>query len=461
MKRYSQKTILYYTISIIIPIFLLTTNAISAQPEKINSVLNQELYEPITKENTICSQSNDLIEQKIQQLDTDMILNYLQTIVSFGPRRTGTQACKDTGDWIYDEFQTMGLQVRYHNWSHGGESGQNIEATIIGENTSSPDIYVICAHYDTVEESPGADDNGAGIAAILAAAELLSQCNVNHTIRFLAFSGEEQGLYGSYQYAKQASINADNIIAALNADMIGYAITAYQGNHISLYYNTQSTWIVDYIDNTASTYFTHINLEVYYGGYSWGSDHSSFWQWGYDAVQYKEYEVNPYYHTPNDIIANMNVTYATKCAKLLFATIAEFIQISSSQTNQPPNNPTINGPTNGKAGIEYTYTFRATDPNNDQIYYYIDWGDNHHEEWIGPYQSNEEITLNHIWQEKGDYTIKVKVKDTHGEESDWMQLAISMPLIKQKNKLQNQIFHRISTIITIRTQLNNLQFTPL
>lgn len=455
MKRYAQKRIIYYSLSIIIPLFLITTNLTSAQPEKISSVLNQEPYEPIPKEKTIISQSNDLIEEKIQQLDTDMILNYLQTIVSFGPRRTGTQACIDTGNWIYNEFQNMGLQVRYHNWSHGGENGKNIEATIIGENTSSPKIYVICAHYDTVEGSPGADDNGAGIAAVLAAAELLSQCKVNHTVRFLAFSGEEQGLYGSYQYAKQASINADNIIAALNADMIGYAVNAYQGNHISIYYNTQSTWIVDYIDNTATTYFNHINLEVYYGGYSWGSDHSSFWQWGYDAVQYKEHEVNPYYHTPNDIIANMNVTYATKCTKLLFATIAEFIQISTSQTNQPPTNPTINGPTNGKAGIEYTYHFNAIDPDNDQIYYYIDWGDNQQEEWIGPYPSNQEITLTHIWNEEGNYVIKAKVKDTHDVESDWTQLAITMPTNQQKNKLQTPIMHRISTTYPLIKQLIN------
>jgi aminopeptidase YwaD len=458
MKRYSHRKIIHIIFSIIISLFLLTTNLTLAQPVTFNSVHNQKSNEERIPSKNTFFQPNDLIEEKIQQLDSDMILNYLQTIVSFGPRRTGTQACIDTGEWIYTEFQNMGLQVRYHNWSHGGETGKNIEATILGENTSSPYIYVICAHYDTVSGSPGADDNGGGVAAVLAAAELLSQCKVNHTIRFLAFSGEEQGLYGSYQYAKQASLNADNIIAALNADMIGYAITAYQGNHISIYYNTQSTWIVDYIDTTADTYFNSINLEVYYGGYSWGSDHSSFWQWGYDAVQYKEYEVNPNYHTPNDIIANMNVTYATKCAKLFFATIAEFIQISSSETNQPPTNPTITGPVNGKAGIEYPYSFKATDPNTDQLYYYIDWGDNQYAEWIGPYQSNEEITITHIWQEKGDYTIKAKVKDTYGEESEWTQLPISMPFSQQKNNHQNQILQRIPTIFTIRTQLNKLHF---
>jgi len=149
----------------------------------------------------------------------------------------------------------------------------------------------------------------------------------------------------------------------------------------------------------------------------------------------------------------MNITYATKCAKLFFATIAEFIQISSA--NQPPTNPTIAGPKQGNPGIEYTYTFQATDPNHDQLYYYIDWGDNNHEEWIGPYTSNQEITLNHIWTEKGNYVIKAKVKDIFDDESDWTQLAITMPTIQQKTKLQTPILHRITSTFPLLKHLVN------
>jgi hypothetical protein len=401
------------------------------QPEELSSNDQKEIFhnENISafKEHKYYKQNiDDAMIDLIQLMDESIILNYLQTLVSFGPRVTGTPACTQTGQWIYSEFHDMGLDVRYHNWSHGGESGQNIEATLPGANETSDDIYVICAHYDTVSGSPGADDDGSGVAAVLSAAELLSQYIVNHTIRFITFSGEEQGLYGSYQYAKQASIDADKIIAVLNADMIGYAINQYQGDYIDIYYNTQSTWIVDFIDNIADKYFDYIDLEVIYGGYSWGSDHSSFWQWGYDAVQYKEYETNPYYHTSNDIIENMNISYVTKCAKLFLAVAAEFIQISSP--NQPPNTPMISGKRNGEAGIEYVYNFTAFDPNDDNLYYYIDWGDNQFEEWIGPYESSEEITISHIWVEQGDYKIRVKVKDIEGAESDWANLEISMPV---------------------------------
>ena len=374
--------------------------------------------------------TDDFIIDLIQQINESLYLSYLQTLVSFGPRVTGTSACTQAGEWIYSEFQDMGLDVRYHNWSHGGESGRNIEATLSGANVSSNHIFVMCAHYDTVLGSPGADDDGSGVAAVLSAAYVLSKYIVNYTVRFIAFSGEEQGLYGSYEYAKDAFNSGDCIVGVLNADMIGYAVNETQGEHIKIYNNSQSYWIVEYIDTVADIYFEYIDLNVICGGYSWGSDHSSFWQFGYDAVQYKEYEVTPYYHTPNDIIENMNVSYLAKCTKLFLATIAEFSQ--SSYPNTPPNAPTINGPESGKVGTSYLYLFSTSDPEEDIMYYYIDWGDGNVEEWLGPYDSGEEFGVSHTWEVEGDYTVKVKARDSFGDKSEWGYLDIIMPVNKQK-----------------------------
>jgi PKD repeat protein len=96
--------------------------------------------------------------------------------------------------------------------------------------------------------------------------------------------------------------------------------------------------------------------------------------------------------------------------------------------NTPPNRPTITGPANGKAGKEYPYSFTATDPDADDVYYFIDWGDNNNSGWIGPYSSGDNITKSHAWTTKGSYTIKAKVKDIFGNESDWGTLQVSMPL---------------------------------
>lgn len=94
----------------------------------------------------------------------------------------------------------------------------------------------------------------------------------------------------------------------------------------------------------------------------------------------------------------------------------------------PPDKPTITGPGKGSAGEEYEYTFATSDPyETGDVYYYINWGDGTFEEWIGPYNSGEEITVNHTWDEKGTYTIKAKAKDAYGAESEWGTLKAVMP----------------------------------
>ncbi len=97
------------------------------------------------------------------------------------------------------------------------------------------------------------------------------------------------------------------------------------------------------------------------------------------------------------------------------------------ETNDRPDKPTINGPSNGKTWRTYEYSFSSTDPDGNDLLYYIDWGDNRKEEWIGPYASGEEIALTHLWTTKNNNEIKVKVKDPYNEESDWETLNINIP----------------------------------
>jgi len=87
--------------------------------------------------------------------------------------------------------------------------------------------------------------------------------------------------------------------------------------------------------------------------------------------------------------------------------------------NKPPEAPTIDGPTNGKTGEELTYTFVTEDPEENDLYYYINWDDGTYEEWIGPYNSGEEIQFTHSWSSAGIYDISVKARDIYGAESDW------------------------------------------
>ena len=86
--------------------------------------------------------------------------------------------------------------------------------------------------------------------------------------------------------------------------------------------------------------------------------------------------------------------------------------------NNPPNKPKITGRINGKTNKEYEYKFISTDPEADNLIYYINWGDDTKEVWLGPYQSGEKISYIHKWSEKGRYTIKAIARDVYGTESN-------------------------------------------
>jgi subtilisin family serine protease len=102
--------------------------------------------------------------------------------------------------------------------------------------------------------------------------------------------------------------------------------------------------------------------------------------------------------------------------------------------NQPPIAPTITGETKGIIGVEYEYTFNSVDPDDNDVYYYIDWGDGQIEEWIGPYNSGEIATVNHIWTSPNDYEIIAKSKDTNDLESIWSDVY---PVIIVENEPPN------------------------
>lgn len=95
--------------------------------------------------------------------------------------------------------------------------------------------------------------------------------------------------------------------------------------------------------------------------------------------------------------------------------------------NDPPNTPDISGPAKGKTGANYLYKFSTTDANGDDVYYYIDWGDNTTSGWLGPYHSGVTATTTHSFSQDGTYQIKIKAKDVQGDESDWGTMDIVMP----------------------------------
>ena len=372
---------------------------------------------------------NSIIVNLITQLNEGLYLDFLEDLVAFGPRVTSTEECQDASDYIYDQFLNMGLNTRIHSWNEGSLSGTNIEATIPGIDETSDDIYIICAHYDSVPGSPGADDDGSGTVGVLSAAYLMKNYEFNHTIKFVTFSGEEQGLYGSRHYVMEAVENNLDIAGVLNLDMIGYATNENSAGSIRVFEGDFSQNLLDLAVDISDEYGDIFDLEIIPSGFTWGSDHYYFWQAGYQALFFIESEFNDYYHSSQDIIEHMNIEYAVDVSQLAIATLAEMAEITIIESPETPSSP--EGETNGKINVDYTFTAVTTDPQNDQLYYLFDWGDGEQSEWIGPYESGQICEENHSFTKKGSYTIKVKAKDSKDHESNWSEpLYVSMPKFK-------------------------------
>jgi len=393
---------------------------------------------------------NDDLISLFQQLNETIYIGYLENITAFGPRVTGTQECEDAGEYIYNEFSSMGLDVRFHYWEYDDDlNGNNIEATYYGKNEESDEIYITCAHYDSVTGSPGADDDGSGVSLVLSAAYIMKNAEFDHTIKFVTFSGEEQGLIGSYFYVEEALQNDDNIVAVLNADMIGFAETPEDESQIKVYDDMDaSIWITNFTEDIAEIYYDIVGIEIIRSGYSYGSDHYYFWQAGYNAVFYHEKNFNDYYHSSQDIIDNMNIGYAIRVSKLIIATLAELSGFITLNSPYIPNKPT--GEINGNVGSEYTYSTVTTDPQNDEIFYLFDWGDGTDSGWIGSFTSGTTVVANHTWIQRKTYEIKVKAKDAEGYESDWSEsLSVTIPRNRYStNRIIILIFERITTSLT-------------
>jgi len=95
--------------------------------------------------------------------------------------------------------------------------------------------------------------------------------------------------------------------------------------------------------------------------------------------------------------------------------------------NTRPSTPTIDGTTSGNIKQNYDYTIVSNDPDGNNVSYYVNWGDGINSGWIGPYPSDDEQTVSHIWSKKGTYTIQVKAKDNYSAESEWGTLSVTMP----------------------------------
>jgi len=202
---------------------------------------------------------------------------------------------------IKELFESFGLETSLHPFAYMETTCYNVVGVHRGISCPN-EIYVLGAHYDSVEDCPGALDNGSGVAGILESARVLSQHAFEGTIVFIGFDREEQGLFGSAAYVNDHI--EDHIHGMINLD--GYAWQAYGPEHpdhnkIGLYYASEPTRL---IDDLATAVESYTELACVVGPPSGLSDHASFDYEGFAAAWFGAYDwqENPFLHTELDSV---------------------------------------------------------------------------------------------------------------------------------------------------------------
>jgi hypothetical protein len=238
---------------------------------------------------------------------------------------SGTPITKAT-EYAGEHLEGLGLQVEYHVWDDAGYP--NVIAEIPGQ--VSPDsIVIICAHIDDMPSSgpaPGADDNASGSVAVLIAADIMSQYAWHYTLRFALWTGEEQGLYGSYYYARRSYQSGEDIVGVLNLDMIAYNTQGSQPD-IDLHADENGTAgtveLAQLFVDVVNAYNLSLVPDIWENGLT-ASDHSSFWNYGYTSILAIEDwdDFTPYYHTSSDLLQTLDMDFYVEFVKASVATFA-------------------------------------------------------------------------------------------------------------------------------------------
>lgn len=245
---------------------------------------------------------------------------------TIGPRSVNDPAnLAAAATFITQTFELSGHAVTVQPYDVNGLHVGNIIAERRGEE--DPDrVLIVGAHYDTVEGTPGADDNASGMAVLLELARLHGHTRFRKTVRFVAFTLEEPPFFrsrhmGSRVYARSLKAKGEQVEAMVCLEMVGYYSNEEDSQSFPLFwlrwrYPTQGNFLT-VVSNSASQALqiqvfdalkAHMALPVETFTGPWWipgvdlSDHGSFWKEGYPAVMLTDtaFYRNPHYHRSTD-----------------------------------------------------------------------------------------------------------------------------------------------------------------
>jgi len=240
------------------------------------------------------------------------------------------QALRRAAEYIEQTWREQGYEVVHQSYETNRVECANLEVTRRG-TTRPGEIILVGAHYDTVDESPGANDNGSGVAAMLELSRALARDSLSRTVRFVAFVNEEPPFFdtkqmGSRVYAEMARQRGDDIRAMISLETIGYYTDRPGSQHyppfFRWFYPDRGNFIAFVSDlrsrpllhRAVAGFRAHTDIPAeccstfrQVPGVNW-SDHGSFWREGYRAFMVTDtapYRY-PHYHTEFDTPDKVN-----------------------------------------------------------------------------------------------------------------------------------------------------------
>ncbi|TDX86043.1 M28 family peptidase [Epilithonimonas xixisoli] len=327
-------------------------------------------------------------KDRADQVSQTNINTYLQEFENLGVKRTGTTQNTNAFNWLKNKYTALGYTTanfQEHSWTANNLSSKNLIVTKTG--TLYPNKFVIvCGHFDSIN-GPGTNDNGSGTSIILEIARILKDVPTDYSIKFIHFSGEEQGLLGSSRYVSQV-VNGTSpkmdIKVVVNLDQVG-GLKNRTNN--KLYHdkdqsspssnNAAAAIAVQELANCTTLYST---LAVDFDPAE-NTDYVPFQQNGEIITGYFEYEGgynNPYVHTANDLLINMDPVYVKNVGTAAVGAIQHFSVASKTTLAVDETSKTLESvqfyPNPAKRVLNLKmdnaskhFTFELTDMSGSQI----------------------------------------------------------------------------------------------
>ena len=341
----------------------------------------------------------------------------------------------------------FGLAVYVMSSTYG--SGYTNGPTFVYSDENSPGAYWLewnnydnCSHCDVDIDNSTIfsyavfdwEDTTAGYYKIL--------CKVNDFAEI--HSGYEQMYeldYGSNIQFPAVAAGDGNIVILAETDYDGNQdIICFYGSNLSL---MSSSFVVDTNNNESFPDIRHISGERFIASYvkngnlyaAETNDSGATWAESKWQINDNDYCVVEEYKTSDLCELAYKAMWEEDCGD----DIDIYIGGAQQDPNNQPSAPDIDGPTNGKAGTSYPYTFTSIDPEDHDVSYYIRWGDGDIINWTDFQSSGAPgYTESHSWYTQGTYIIQAKAKDINGYESDWKIFTVTMP---RNRAINNPLFN--------------------